>query len=86
MRYLIVIERAEKNYSAYAPDVPGCVSTGRSVAETVSNMAEALKGHLQLMAEDGEPIPDPATTSEYLDVELPQHAASAQIGSSGKVS
>jgi predicted RNase H-like HicB family nuclease len=79
MRYLIVIEKAEKNYSAYVPDVPGCISTGRTVAKTVQNMKEALEGHLQMMAEDGEAIPDPATTSEYVDVQLPKPAADTAV-------
>lgn len=60
-QYTIVIERAPRNYAAYAPDVPGCVTTGRTVDETKQSMAEALQFHFEGMREDGEPIPAPVT-------------------------
>ena len=59
MRYLVVIEKSARNYSAYSPDVPGCVATGRTLDETKANMREALEGHLEVMAEYGEPTPEP---------------------------
>ncbi len=59
MRYLVVIEKSLRNYSAYSPDVPGCIATGRTLDETTRNMREALEGHLEVMAEYGEPIPEP---------------------------
>ena len=71
MRYAVVIEKAPKNYSAYLPDVPGCVSTGKTVAQTLTNLREALESHFELMVEDGEMIPDPQTLLEYVDVEIP---------------
>lgn len=55
--YLIVIEKGAKNYSAYSPDVTGCVSTGKTVEETLKNMKEALEFHFEGMFEDGEEIP-----------------------------
>ena len=60
MKYQIavIIEDAGRNYSAYAPEVPGCVSTGRSIEETLDNMREALTGHLEWMARDGDPMPE----------------------------
>lgn len=58
-RYAVVIERGEKNYSAYVPDLPGCISTGRSVEEIERNMREAIELHLEGMAEDGDTIPEP---------------------------
>lgn len=61
MRYLIIIERAENNYSAYAPDLPGCISTGRTLDEGKQNMREAIHFHLDGMREDGLPIPEPLT-------------------------
>jgi predicted RNase H-like HicB family nuclease len=70
MRYAVVIEKASKNYSAYLPDVPGCVSTGKTVAETLSNLREALAMHFQGMIEDGDAIPDPTTLVDYLDVSV----------------
>ena len=59
MRYLVVIEKSPRNYSAYSPDVPGCVATGRTLDETTQNMREALEGHLGVMADHGEPAPEP---------------------------
>jgi predicted RNase H-like HicB family nuclease len=67
-----VREKAAKNYSAYAPDVPGCIATGRTVAETVASMREALAFHFEGMIEDGQQIPDPTSLCEYVEVELPQ--------------
>lgn len=55
--YLIVIEKAARNYSAYSPDVPGCVTTGKTVEETIRHMHDALRGHLAAMEEDGENLP-----------------------------
>ena len=71
MRYAVVIEKATKNYSAYLPDVPGCVSTGKTVAQTLANLREALEFHFEGMIEDGDPIPDPQTLCDYVDVEIP---------------
>lgn len=59
--YAVVIEWAETNYSAYAPDLPGCVTTGATVEETIANMREAIAGHLAVMREYGDPIPAPRT-------------------------
>ena len=75
MRYAIVIEKSKRNYSAYSPDVPGCVATGKTVAETVQQMKDALEFHLQGLQEDRQPIPDPATLVEYLDVPVPNSVA-----------
>ncbi len=61
MEYAIVIEWADGNYSAYAPDLPGCVSVGDTVEETRQNMQEAIVLHLQGMRNDGGPIPEPRT-------------------------
>jgi len=68
MRYVIVIEKAENNYSAYVPDLPGCVATGATVEETEAEIREAIEFHLQGMREDGLPIPEPASKVEYIDV------------------
>lgn len=66
--YVIVIERAEGNYGAYAPDLPGCVATGDTVEETVQLMKEAIELHIQGMIEDGEPIPEPRAVAEKVKV------------------
>jgi len=71
MRYAIVIEKAESNYSAYVPDLAGCITTGKTVEETMRNIREAIMGHLEVMAETSEPIPDPSVLVDYVDVPLP---------------
>jgi predicted RNase H-like HicB family nuclease len=68
MRYAIVIEQAEGNYSAYAPDLPGCVATGATVAEVEVGMREAIGFHLEGLREDGIPIPPASSHVEYLEV------------------
>jgi predicted RNase H-like HicB family nuclease len=67
-RYAIVIEKGESNYSAYVPDLPGCVATGATVEETESLLREAIELHLEGMREDGFPIPSPTSVVEYLQV------------------
>ena len=71
MHYAVVIEKAARNYSAYLPDVPGCISTGKTVAQTLANLREALQMHFDAMVEDGDPIPNPETLCDYIDVEIP---------------
>ena len=68
MRYAIVIEKAADNFSAYVPDLPGCVATGASVAETEQSIREAIELHLSGMREDGIPIPPPSSQVDYVDV------------------
>jgi predicted RNase H-like HicB family nuclease len=70
MRYAIVIEKAEANYSAYVPDLPGCVSTGRTVEDVKRNIAEAIDFHIQGLIEDGEPVPPPTTLSDYVETKV----------------
>ena len=67
-RFLIVIEKANGNYSAYCPDLPGCVATGKTREETERNMHEAVQMHLQGMIEDKIAIPENATLAEYIAV------------------
>ena len=68
MRYAVVIEKAESNYSAYVPDLPGCVATGESVKETESQIREAIEFHIQGMREDGLAIPEPQSQVEYIEI------------------
>jgi predicted RNase H-like HicB family nuclease len=68
MRYAIVIEQAEGNFSAYVPDLPGCVATGATVAEVESQIREAIAFHLDGMREDGLAIPEPSSKVEYVDI------------------
>ena len=68
MRYLIVIESTEAGYSAYSPDLPGCVSTGSTLEEAEINMREAIAFHIDGLKEEGLEVPKP--TSRYLYVEV----------------
>jgi predicted RNase H-like HicB family nuclease len=68
MRYAIVIEKADGNYSAYVPDLPGCIATGATVEETETSIREAIEFHLDGMREDGVAIPIPSSRVEYVDV------------------
>lgn len=67
MKYAVVIEKATGNYSAYVPDLPGCVATGATVEEVESEIREAIAFHLEGMREDGIPIPEPTSKVEYVD-------------------
>jgi predicted RNase H-like HicB family nuclease len=68
MRYAIVIEKATKNYSAYVPDLPGCVATGATLEETEQLIREAIEFHLSGLRDDGAPIPEPSSQVDYVDV------------------
>jgi predicted RNase H-like HicB family nuclease len=68
MRYAVVIEKAEGNYAAYVPDLPGCVATGATVQETEREIQEAIKFHLEGLRADGLPIPEPSSRVEYVEV------------------
>ena len=70
-RYAVIIERAESNYGAYVPDLPGCISTGATVEEVERNIREAIEFHLEGMRLVGEPIPEPTTLCEYVDAPAP---------------
>ena len=68
MRYAVVIESAASNFSAYVPDLPGCVATGATLPETESTIREAIEFHLEGLREDGSPIPPPSSRVEYVEV------------------
>ncbi len=67
-RFLIVIERANGNFSAYSPDLPGCVATGKTRERTARNMHEAIKLHIRGLREDNLPVPRPHSSAEYVAV------------------
>jgi predicted RNase H-like HicB family nuclease len=67
-RFLVVIEKADGNYSAYSPDLPGCVATGATREEVEQNIHEAIELHLQGMKEDGLAIPQSTSFAEYVAV------------------
>ena len=67
MRYAMIIETGKQNYSAYLPDLPGCIATGKTVEEVRERMREAIELHLAGMREDGLPIPEPTTLADYVE-------------------
>lgn len=68
MRYAVVIEKAESNYAAYVPDLPGCVATGDTLKDVEDQIQEAIAFHIQGMREDGLQIPEPSSHVEYVDI------------------
>jgi predicted RNase H-like HicB family nuclease len=67
MRYAVVIERAEGNYSAYVPDLPGCVATGATLGEVENEIREAIRFHIDGLKEDGQPVPVPTSIADYVE-------------------
>ncbi|GAC1389213.1 MAG: type II toxin-antitoxin system HicB family antitoxin [Vulcanimicrobiaceae bacterium] len=68
MRYAVVIEKAASNYSAYVPDLPGCISTGQTVDEAERNIKDAITLHIEGMREDGQAVPAPTTHVAELEI------------------
>lgn len=68
MRYAIVIEKAEGNYSAYVPDLLGCVATGMTMEETETQIREAIEFHIEGLREDGTPVPEPLSKVTYVEI------------------
>jgi predicted RNase H-like HicB family nuclease len=67
MRYAIVIEKAKRNYSAFVPDLPGCVATGATVKETETNIRDAIRFHIEGLRQDCLPVPAPTSICEYVE-------------------
>jgi len=67
MRYAIVIERADENYSAYVPDLPGCVATGETIAMVEREIRDAIRFHIEGLKEEGLPVPQPTSLAEYVE-------------------
>ncbi|MHB8104456.1 MAG: type II toxin-antitoxin system HicB family antitoxin [Dehalococcoidales bacterium] len=68
-KYLVIFEKAKENYSAYSPDLPGCIATGKTRKETENNIKEAIILHLDGLKEDGLPLPKPSSFTEYVEVQ-----------------
>lgn len=68
MRYAIVVEKTENNYSAYVPDLPGCVATGQTLEEIENEIRSAIEFHIEGLREDGQAIPQAVSIVEYLEV------------------
>lgn len=69
MRYAIVIEQGENSYGAYVPDLPGCVAAAPSREEVVKLIHEAIGEHIQVLREEGLPVPEPRSSAEYAEVQ-----------------
>ena len=67
MRYAVVIEKANQNFSAYVPDLPGCIATGATVAEVETEIGEAIRLHVEGLLEDGLVVPEPSAIAEYVE-------------------
>jgi predicted RNase H-like HicB family nuclease len=67
MRYAVVIERASGNYSAYVPDLPGCVATGETLSVVEAEIREAIRFHIEGLRADGLAVPDPSSLAEYVE-------------------
>jgi len=67
-RYLVIIEEAESGFSAFLPDIPGCIATGATRDEVESAMQEGVEFHLDGLRESGEPVPPPRSTAAYVEV------------------
>lgn len=75
LTFAVIVEKGEGNFSAYAPELPGCVTTGSTVEETLANMREAISFHLQGMAEDRRPLPTSSTiATQLLSFDVPEQS------------
>lgn len=66
--YAVIFERAQDNWAAYVPDLPGCMTTGRTLDETKRNIREAIVGHLETLREFGDPVPEPASVAGEVEI------------------
>ncbi len=68
MRYVIILEKGDTSYGAYVPDLPGCIAVGETKAEVLKLIQEAIVLHLEGLREESSPVPEPLSSSEYIDV------------------
>jgi predicted RNase H-like HicB family nuclease len=68
MKYLAIIEKGPNNFSAYVPDLPGCTSAGNTFEEVLAGIQEAVEGHIEVMREYGDPIPEPSSEPAFIEV------------------
>jgi predicted RNase H-like HicB family nuclease len=69
VRYAVIFEQAEQNWAAYVPDLPGCITTGKSLEETERNIREAIEGHLKTLREFGDPVPRPTSVARDIEIQ-----------------
>ncbi len=70
VKYAVIFERAEDNWAAYVPDLPGCMTTGRTLEDTKVNIREAIRGHIETLREFGDPIPEPASFAGEVEITI----------------
>lgn len=68
VKYAVLFERAESNWSAYVPDLPGCMTTGKTLEETEVNIREAIEGHLRALRDFGDPVPQPTSAAKEVEI------------------
>lgn len=68
MRYAVIVEEGENSFGAYVPDLPGCVAVGETKEEVLNLIQEAIEFHLEGLREDGQPIPEPSSSIEYVEI------------------
>ncbi len=68
VKYAVIFERAQSNWAAYVPDLPGCMTTGKTLEETRANIREAIQGHLEALRAFGDPIPEPASLAGEVEI------------------
>jgi predicted RNase H-like HicB family nuclease len=68
LRYAVIFEKAERNWAAYVPDLPGCMTTGKTLEETELNVREAIEGHVRTLREFGDPVPLPTTVAKDIEI------------------
>ena len=68
VKYTVIFEQAQSNWAAYVPDLPGCMTTGRTLDETKTNIREAIQGHLETLRQFGDPIPEPASLAGEVEI------------------
>ena len=69
VRYAVIFEQAERNWAAYVPDLPGCITTGGTFEETERNIREAIEGHLETLREFGDPVPRPRSVARDIEIQ-----------------
>lgn len=67
-KYLVIFEKANSNYSAYSPDLPGCIATGKTREQVERNIRGAIAFHIDGLKKDGLPVPQPSSFTEYVEV------------------
>jgi predicted RNase H-like HicB family nuclease len=68
MKYAVIVEEGEKSFGAYVPDLPGCVAVGETKEEVLELIQEAIEFHIEGLREDGQPVPEPSSSVEYIEV------------------